>query len=627
MKVWDRYSGAESELPDIVEPGRFQVLAPVTLNGHALMNKGDILWGDGNVKCALSGDRTDRTFALTANGPVGGSSNALIDEAVGAVTDKLESGELPSPIMPSQLEKHVALLDFERMLADLLDAGHLQSISQRPRLDMRYDVEVLPVSRARRLSADALTTLASNSRDWSRRRITGIVPARLKALVSEDEYAIYENVVFARLIDRVLTLLRARIHEVRQLLEKHQQAKQLSDAQQLDRRLREDICTLWGQSFADNPEAGKLAKETHDRLIELQGKVKQLQHGGLYIQVPRNLNLPIALRNTNILQHEPRYKHLRQIWLLAHSGVDREIKTPRQKFEAAKVLGERYAMYVELLVRRALSASALIKWNDVGRAAAFGPWELRLAGQNGHCCLELVDGATPVDRLTMVAGWHGRLDWAEQRDDYYVFFCHDSEPTDNDVGDASLLHPLQFYSVERVRLAIEKWLLKQVLGRYPFHVSPIPAVLQLAISAAAGTKVHKVGHGVKFFELLRNSVQVEVEAAVRRSAVNDLTKKKLLDSLTLAHILGSCRVCGHHINPSAFHGSERGFRADCCNCGAHWMLKVESGTASRAEYRTGSVVRPFAEVGCRELKIIWSTPVASGNFGKKLKEKVHGNSA
>lgn len=608
MKVWDRYSGAEAELPDIVEPGRFQVLAPCTLNGHALMKKDDILWGDGNVRCALTGDRADRTFELTANEPAGGSPNSLIDEAVGAVTDQIEAGGLPSPIMPSQLEKHVELLDFERLLTDLLDAGHLQSISQRPRLDMRYDVEVLPVSRARRLSADALTTLAANSRDWSRRRMTGIVPARLRSLVSEDEHAIYENVVFARLVDRVLTLLRWRIRDVLQLLEKHQKAKQLSDAQQLDRRLRQDICTLWGQSFADNPEAGTRAHETYEALMRLQGKVKQLQHKGLYTQVPRKLNLPIALKNTNILQHDPRYRHLRPIWLLAHSGADREIKTPHQKFEAAKEAGERYASYVELLVRRALSASALVNWNETAQATAFGPWELRLAGQKGHCYLELVDGGTPVDRLTMVAGWHGRLDWADQRDNYYVFFCHDSEPTDNGVGDASVLHPLQFYSVERVRLAIEKWMLKQVLSLYPFLVSPMPKDLQSAILISAGTKVRKASHGVRIYEPLMPDVLLQVEATIRRSAANELTKQKLLASLNLAHMLGTCRVCGHGNHPSAFQGSEHGFRADCGNCGAQWTLRALDGKPVQAEYRTGRKARPFAEVGCRQLTITWSAP-------------------
>ena len=57
------------------------------------------------------------------------------------------------------------------------------------------------------------------------------------------------------------------------------------------------------------------------------------------------------------------------------------------------------------------------------------------------------------------------------------------------------------------------------------------------------------------------------------------------------------------------------------------MLRVANSTASRAEYRTGSAERTFAEVGCRELTITWSTPVASDNFGKKHNEKAHGNSA
>lgn len=610
MKAWDRYSGTEADLPDVVQPGRFQMLAPCTLNGHALLKKGDILWGDGHIKCVLSGDRAERSFALTGSTLAGGSPNPLIDEAVSEVTDQLAAGELPSPIMPSQLAKHVDLLDFEQMLAALLDAGHLQSISQRPRLDMRYDVEVLPVSRARRLAVDALTTLASNSHDWSRRRITGIIPARLKALVSEDEHAIYENVVFARLVDRVLTLLRARINEVSQLLGKHQEAQLLSNAQQLDRRLREDICALWGQSFAENPDAGKRAVETHDTLIKLQGKVRQLKHGELYKQIPQKLNLPVKLRNTNILQHDPRYRHLRPIWVLAHSGAGRKVKTPQEKFKAAREFGERYAKYVELLVRRALCASMLVKWDDVRRVGAFGPWELRLICEQGSCRLKLFDGKTSVGQLTIVAGWHGRLDWEEQRDNYYVFFCHDSEPTDSGFAGASVLHPLQFYSVERTRLAIEKWLLKQVLGRYPFHVTPVPADLQEAISAAAGVDVQKAGHGVRFFKSLTPSVQIEVEAAVEGSSANELTKKKLLELLRLACLLESCRVCGHNVKPSNFHGSMHGFRADCGNCGAHWKLRVSSGTATYAEYRAGRAARPFAEVGCRDMEITWPAPTA-----------------
>lgn len=90
-----------------------------------------------------------------------------------------------------------------------------------------------------------------------------------------------DPVVCPPLIDRVLALLRARIQKVLQLLEKHEQAKQLSDAQYLDHRLRQEICALWGQSFADNPEAGARAKKTYEVLTSLYGKVRQLTHRGL----------------------------------------------------------------------------------------------------------------------------------------------------------------------------------------------------------------------------------------------------------------------------------------------------------------------------------------------------------
>ncbi len=613
MKVWDRHAGEEVELPATVEPGRYQVLAPCVLNGHARLDNGDILWGDGNVRCVVSGDSADRAFALPPAGTAGDSPNPLIDEAVSAVTDQLGAGELPSPIMPAQLEKHVDLLQIERLLSELLNAGHLQAISQRPRLDMRYDAEVLPVSRARRLAQDALTTLAANSRDWSRRRITGIVPARLKALVSEDEHAIYENVVFARLIDRALQLLRARIHEVRQLLEKHEQAKQLSDAQHLDHRLRQEICALWGESFADNPEAGARAKETYEVLKSLYGKVRQLEHRGLYPQVPRNMNVPIALRNTNILQHDAHYRHLRPLWLLAHSGAARDVQTPQQKFEAAKARGSRYAAFLELLVRKALEASALLAWDQATEEAVFGPWELRLRSEQGACRLELFrDESALVSRLTMVAGWRGRRLWQEQRDDYFVFFCHNSESMDDSTGEGSVLHPLQFYAVERVRLAIEQWLVKQVLGRYPFEVAPIPGDLQSAILAAAAGKVHKVGHGLRFLGPLGSKMEGEVEAVVQRSSANGPTKRMLLASLKLARILGSCRVCGHRLHPSAFHGSEHGFKAHCAECGASWTLKTTNGAPIRSEFRLGSSERPFLEVGCREMTITWPTPDLQG---------------
>lgn len=609
MNVHDRYQNASVVLPEVVEPGRYRLLAPSILNGQISLVAGDSLWDDGTRRCNLSTDQVSRSFAQDGRERQGSSPEGLIDEAVAAVVVQMQAGSLPSPVMPSQLEKLVELSGLEIALQKLLDAGHLQTIAQRPRLDMRYESEVLAVSKARNLAPDALTRLASHSEDWHRRTITGIVPSKLSALVSEDEYAIYENIVFARLIDRLGVLLGKRISDVSTLLGKHDEAKELSDAQQLDRRLRVAICTLWGQSFADNPEVGSTARDTFAQLKKLLGKIRQLQKSDLYQAIPESLRVPIALRNTNILQHDPHYQHLRPIWLLAHSDVSRELKTPLQKFNAARVKGDRYADYVELLVRHALTESEMVDWDDAKRWAAVGPWTIQLNTLAGECLLELRDGQHRVSELRFVAGWRGSRHWSEQREDLYVLYCHDDFSIEGatapgDPGADSVLHPFQFYVVERVRLAIERWLLKRVLSTYPFKVDPIPSSLLSTISVVEDPGIVAVGNGVKFISPLQSKSMASIESAIVAGAANRDTKKRLFDSLRLSSFIGKCRVCGASLHPSGFHSSGNGFRAHC-SCGHRWMLRTLPDQSFQVESRLGSESRSFAEVGCRELSIHW----------------------
>ena len=69
-------------------------------------------------------------------------------------------------------------------------------------MDLRYEETVTEVSRARRLSQwNVYTHLASHSECWQRQTLSGIQPKRVLARFSEDDYAIYENRVYARLLD------------------------------------------------------------------------------------------------------------------------------------------------------------------------------------------------------------------------------------------------------------------------------------------------------------------------------------------------------------------------------------------------------------------------------------------
>jgi hypothetical protein len=606
MKVYDRYQGSNVELPDTVEPGRYRLLAPCLLNDVISLNAGDILWDAGSQRCGLSGQQNIRSFASVAAAQI--EAEDLIDEAVAAIITQTQAEILPSPVMPAKLEEFAEMTVLEQSLKELLDAGHLQTIAQRPRMDMRYDTEVLAISRVRRLAPDALTHLAAHSEDWHRRQLTGVVPARLKALVSEDEFAIYENVVFVRLVDRLQVLLSKHLRAIAILLAKQGEAKGLSDAQQLNRRLRDALCTLWGKSFADNPDAGAAAKDTFDVLKKMLGKVRQLKQSALYGAVPSTRKIPIALRNTNILQHDPHYRHLRATWLLAHSNLALEVESPQKKYEIARDKGDRYAKYVELLLRHALAASVIFTWDDAGRGATFGPWRLSLTSEHGDCFLELSKNGQQIALFGFVAGWRGSMDWAQQREDLYVFFSHPDLSVESvdaaEPGGDSVLHPLQFYAVERVRFAVEQWLLKHLLGGYPFTVAPIPSELYSEMMSCQIKGIEGIGKGIAFTTPLQQSSQAAIEKMIGSSAANPETKERLRDAMKRASLLGRCRVCGEVLAPSAFRTSDHGFKAEC-RCGHTWSLKMVNRRPTEATFKVGNITQKFSDVGCRQVILQW----------------------
>lgn len=182
MKVFDRYQAIEVDLPQVVEPGRYRLLRRTVLNGSTVLPAGDLLWSDGGSLCDLEGEAS-RTFVGKDDEQEGHIPDSIVDGAVSAVVDQLKTGgaDLPSPVMPARLGDLASATPLELELERVMGRGHLQSIAARPRMAMRYESELLPVSRARRLANDAVTRLASHSEDWLRREITGVIPRTLCA--------------------------------------------------------------------------------------------------------------------------------------------------------------------------------------------------------------------------------------------------------------------------------------------------------------------------------------------------------------------------------------------------------------------------------------------------------------
>ena len=610
MRVFDRYRDKDVDLPEIVEPGRYRVLRRTVLNRETELAAGDVLWSDGGSLCELEGEDS-RTFACVGEEQDGQVPEAVVDDAVQAVVDQLESAgsELPSPVMPAQLGDLASPTQLELDLEGVLGRGHLQAIAVRPRMAMRYESELLPVSRAKRLAHDAITRLASHSEDWLRREITGVVPRTLKAEVSDDDVAIYENVVFARLLDRLEQGLRRRLREVEVLLRKHEQAMALANADRLDYRLRNALCRLWGLSFADNPATGKAATTTLLLLQTLLGKVRQLKRSELYAAIPAAHRVPLALRSTNVLLHDTHYRCLRPLWVLAHASERTQASTAPERFAAAKLKGERFGQYVGLLIRHALSACKLVAPSTLSGQYLFGRRSLTLAWSSDQWALRLQDEAEP---LLFVPAVRGATDWSTAGNRRIVF-CHGAAaaaaqdaPGNQEPGLEGILNPLEFYGVERIRQTIEAWLMATVLVRYPMQVVSLPSALRDRITFALGSAVSVKGQGLIVQRSVSDSGRREVEIAATELHANASTRQELTYALDDVKLLSTCRACGAGIPPTSFLASSEGFKA-ACECGQRWTLRLHKGLPIQATFQLGEVIRPFSEVGSLQLELAWSS--------------------
>ena len=612
MKVFDRYLGLDVELPIEVDPGRYRLRTPARLNGAIQLQAGDVLWSDGGSRCLLTGtglsDVLIRSFKVPPAEQDGQMTASVIDAAVLAVAEQVDSRKpgdsLPSPMMPTKLRELAQLCALEELLKITLEKGHLQTIAKRPRMDMRYDTEILPVSRVQRMAVDAVTRLASHSEDWVRREITGVVPGRLKAEISQDELVIYENVVFARLLDRLGQTLRKRLRDLDALLGKQAEAGKLENAQHLDHRLRHDLCDLWGQSFAEQAGAAISAHVTRGEISALLGKVRQLQRSTVVQAIPEGQQVPLSLRSTNILQHDPHYRYLRPLWLGAHSNLLQHTSSPQVAINHQRERAHSYSVYVGLLIRHALHASKIVSALDDGATWRFGLATLTVRSEREGWIVQLRTHLGAVEQLTVVPAWRGYLNWESQKLDRCVMFCHpiDADGDGRETSGDSVLHPMQFYGVERVRQTIERWLLVQLLAEYPFKVKNVPVFLVNELKNVAPDILHIEGRSILILEAPDAQVQKKIDDLLRTAERGHEITRAIADALEKARLLVLCRVCGQSTASNDFRRSAHGFKASC-ECGHTWTFRRTTDGTCQAEYRLGEQLRPFSEVGSRELEI------------------------
>lgn len=280
---------------------------------------------------------------------------AVAYDAITHINSKFQIQNLTgfSHLLPPEIAKFIARTELDQSIEQSFEYGIFQTINQSPRMSMRYDVELLATSRVKRYASNYQTHLVAHSECWQQRTFTGIIPKKLMAKVSEDEIKIYENVVYARLIDHLLHYLagaQARLNQILNIIK----AFNNLDAEGKGHHFITQISKDWGRAF--NEKSISLLKEQSIEQINFVNKYRskliQMKNAALYRSIPQNIQVGISLKPTNILMHDENYQRMASVWRTWSKLSFKERLNSAQVIDQKQQQQKEYYIYVVMIVKQ-----------------------------------------------------------------------------------------------------------------------------------------------------------------------------------------------------------------------------------------------------------------------------------
>lgn len=596
MKVYDLVTGKEVDLPGAAIPsGRYRVTQACLLNGEIKLSRGAILWRTGQQGTASLAPEDQPNHPLPirfAHAPGHSTVQGVVDMSIAAVVEswspEADTTHLPSPLLPSVLRDRTELMYPEPDLERALATGQWDEISVRPRLDMHYVPETLPVARAKRVQASAVEHLSQHSELWARRSISGVVPSKVLARVSEDDYAIYENIVFARLLDSCAYWLNERIAEVRAIADGQITAMRFEKSDERHRLLIERICALWGEAWFSEAEDTQATRETLERLEQMRSHVERLRRGGVYKRVPRSANVPLRLRSTNIFQYDRRYRELRPLWdaFASASTTDRANESERYQSVAARHAA--FRNYVLLLLCHALRDMGATRIPGDRLGFRVGPWDLEVdAEEVGEVRIKLLACGALLRSRTMAILLAKEAEVVCKDPNRSILYAEDLmatsaiETRDQDPG---VLNPFRFFAVERIRQILEKDLSTLFLEQYPPSVGRVPRHVLGRLNEAEVDVFRPEGNKMVVLPSAKTPAAPLYKWVSDACRSHPETEAHLKYAIGLGQWLIRCRACGVHASGPDISADDRALRLVCAACRLETTLRTSPARSMRTRF-------------------------------------------
>lgn len=226
-----------------------------------------------------------------------------------------EMAQASGTMIEQQREELVKVVDEEwiSMIEDSLDA--INTIIEKPRRFITTEEEVVPVSLAKKISADSVRHLSQNTQFLAPSDDGGVHPTRILNVNTVETYDLYENRFIYHLIQRLLTFVDKRTdvifwstgNEIRNRFKMH---SKIDDAYE-EIEYNVEMTVKNRQSFAEN-DADNM--DVFMRIDRVRRLVMALR-GASFCQIMNGCSaVRSPIQRTNLIMKDPNYRKCYQLW-------------------------------------------------------------------------------------------------------------------------------------------------------------------------------------------------------------------------------------------------------------------------------------------------------------------------
>lgn len=226
-----------------------------------------------------------------------------------------EMAQASGTTIEQQREELVKVVDEEwiGMIEDSLDA--INTIIEKPRRFITTEEEVVPVSLAKKISADSVRHLSQNTQFLAPSEDGQVHPTRILNVNTVETYDLYENRFIYHLIQRLLTFVDKRTdvifwstgNEIRNRFKMH---SKIDDAYE-EIEYNVEMTVKNRQSFAEN-DADNM--DVFMRIDRVRRLVMALR-GASFCQIMSGCSaVRSPIQRTNLIMKDPNYRKCYQLW-------------------------------------------------------------------------------------------------------------------------------------------------------------------------------------------------------------------------------------------------------------------------------------------------------------------------